>query len=461
MHYYGTRLSENISRREPEGYLLCLNVPVARTGVQEYLPEELGMTGGGSGPPGLIPVQRPEEEVFAPETMASFEAMPVTNDHPPDGVDISNIRALQKGHVHNVRRGSGAESDLLLADLIITDPVLIELILGGKREISCGYTYELHEENGKYIQRKIRGNHVAVVDAGRAGARVSIRDREPAKANGLQIASVPERGGRKNNTEPERRTKTMKKSLSKILARMAKDGDIETVAEFIEEMIEPEGTETPAETVAETIAEIAPVAEAAAAAAVAAEGETNETNDEATMADIVSRLDRIIELLTPGPASDEDPVEEIAETVEEAIEAILAEEGSALPEEEIPGGVMPEEVAEIMEEILEPAAGEVTPEESEDEDEDEEEEKQKVIAAGDANRAKLRKARKKIAKMPKKQQDRAYAEIYDRLRKNGGLNGTDAGIYAALAGVRRKPGRGNPADLGKKIMAKRNINCSK
>ena len=43
MHYYGTRLSENISRREPEGYLLCLNVPVARTGSQDYLPEELGL----------------------------------------------------------------------------------------------------------------------------------------------------------------------------------------------------------------------------------------------------------------------------------------------------------------------------------------------------------------------------------------------------------------------------------
>ena len=195
MHYYGTRLSENISRREPEGYLLCLNVPVARTGVQEYLPEELGLPGFGApgerasgsfsakngrqpreGPLGMISVYRPEKEVFSPETIASFEAMPVTNDHPPDGVDISNIRALQKGHVHNVRRGSGEESDLLLADLIITDPVLIDLILDGKREISCGYTYELCEENGQYIQRKIRGNHVAVVDAGRAGARVSIRD---------------------------------------------------------------------------------------------------------------------------------------------------------------------------------------------------------------------------------------------------------------------------------------------
>ena len=145
MHYYGTRLSENISRREPEGYLLCLNVPVARTGMQEYLPEELGLPG--NGPPGnsemFVPVYRPPEEVFSPETIASFEGMPVTNDHPPDGVDIGNIRALQKGHAHNVRRGSGEESDLLLADLIITDPVLIDLIMDGKREISCGYTYEL------------------------------------------------------------------------------------------------------------------------------------------------------------------------------------------------------------------------------------------------------------------------------------------------------------------------------
>jgi hypothetical protein len=47
LQYYGTRLSENISRREPKGYLLCLNVPVARTGTQEYLPEELGLPGGG------------------------------------------------------------------------------------------------------------------------------------------------------------------------------------------------------------------------------------------------------------------------------------------------------------------------------------------------------------------------------------------------------------------------------
>ena len=436
MHYYGTRLSENISRREPEGYLLCLNVPVARTGTQEYLPQELGLPGGGK----MIRVGRPEEEVFAPETIASFEGMPVTNDHPPDGVDIGNIRSLQKGHAHDVRRGSGEESDLLLADLIITDPHLIDLILDGKREISCGYTYELHEENGQYIQRKIRGNHVAVVDAGRAGPRVSIKDH---KVN-----------------EPERRKNIMKKSLSKILARMAKDGDIETVAEIIEEMMEPE---TPSEAAAEAAAEAAEgIAEAAAEAAEdpAAVVETPEGTtvvvDESTLADILSRLDKLIELLTPAPAADEDPVEEIAEAVGEAIEAAEAPAAEILSE-----GIRPEEVAEIVEEILDPTGTE-TGDPLLDECGEEE---QEVLSTGDALRAALTAVRPALAKMPRKQRQRVCADIAARMKRGGrkpaGRRAADAGTYAALSGMRRAAAPADEKELGRRIMAARNINCRK
>ena len=428
MQYYGTRLSENISRREPEGYLLCLNVPVARTGTQEYLPEELGLPAG-SGPPGLIPVIRPAEEVFSKETIASFEGMPVTNDHPPDGVDIGNIKALQKGHAHNVRRGSGEERDLLLADLIITDPVLIGLIMDGKREISCGYTYELCEENGKYIQRRIRGNHVAVVDAGRAGPRVCIKDQRP-----------------------ERRTRKMKKSLSKILARMAKD--IETVAEIIEEMIESESPETPEEAIGEAVAET--IVPAAAEIAEETEAAPEEATDEATLADIVSRLDRIIELLTPGPASDEDPIdpiEEIAEAVEEAIEAVTAEEA----EEEVllPEVTTPEEISEMVQEILDPVSEVIEAEEDECEEPEPE-----VLSTGDALRAALRAVGPALAKMPRKQRQRVCADIAARLNGKGGRKGADAGIYAALAAARRKPAA-DPKDLGRRIMEKRSANRAK
>ena len=464
MHYYGTRLSENISRREPEGYLLCLNVPVARTGTQDYLPEELGLpprtASGGNlvggnltrnkqapqcgaapiesaelspGPPGLVSVLRPEAEVFSPETIASFEGMPVTNDHPPDGVDIGNIRALQKGHAHNVRRGSGEESDLLLADLIITDPDLIDLIMDGKREISCGYTYELCDENGQYIQRKIRGNHVAVVDAGRAGPRVSIKDHKA--------------------TISERRTRSMKKSLSKILARMAKDGDIETVAEIIEEMIEPEATETPAEAVAEAVAEVAPVVAAAAEEpeAVIETPETTIVVDEATLGEVISRLDQIISLLQPA-ATDDDPVGEIAEAVEEALEAVIAAE-DPVTDEDLTEGTTPEEVAGIIEEIMEPISEVLDPAADECG-----EEEQEVLSTGDALRTALRAVRPALARMPKKQRARVCADIAARLKKPSGHRGADAGVYAALAAARRKPPRRNAADLGKRIMANRNIN---
>ena len=407
MHYYGTRLSENISRREPEGYLLCLNVPVARTGAQEYLPEELCLPPG----PGMIPVLRPEEEVFSPEAIASFEGMPVTNGHPPEGVDVSNIRALQKGHAHNVRRGSGQEADLLLADLIITDPGLISAILEeGKREISCGYTYELSRENGRYVQRRIRGNHVAVVDAGRAGARVSIKDHYPTE---------------------ESRTHSMKKSLSKVLARMAKDGDLETVAGIIEEMIDP----------AETGAELPEGAEAPEQPAEQAEPR-NVIIDEDGIAGVLERLDVIIALLEPS-AADESAEAAVTGAIEEALE-------TAALEAEDP---MTGEVSAVMEEILDPVASAIL----EAGENPEEGGLSEPLETGDALRAALGAVRPVLARMPRKMRRRMAGDIAARLRRAGSRRTADADVYAALASARRRTAPAS-AELGKRIMEKRNAN---
>ena len=430
MHYYGTRLSENISRREPEGYLLCLNVPVARTGAQEYLKEELGIRDG----PALVTVFRPEEEVFSPETVASFEGMPVTDGHPPDGVDATNIRALQKGHAHNVRRGGGGESDLLLADLIITDPYLIRQVLEeGKREISCGYTYRLCEENGRYIQRKIRGNHVAVVDAGRAGARVSIKDEQPSAPAGQRRSGD---GSRQSHCKTNLKgATTMKKSLSRILARMAKDGDVETVAEILGEMIEPD-------TAAEADEEENTV--------VSAENETAE--DEATLDDIAERLDRIIALLTPA-AADDDPAEEIAEAVGEAVAAAVAEPGweDAEGEAEV---ITPAEVAGMVEEIVDPVVSGLLEAEEEPAGDCGDPEQ----AAKDALRAALSSIRPALMRMPRTQRRKVAADIAARMRGKGGRSASDSRAYAALASAARRRGDVT-ADLGRKIMARRNANA--
>ena len=113
----------------------------------------------------------------------------------------------------------------------------------------------------------------------------------------------------------------MKKSLTKLLARMAKDGDVETVAEFIGEMIGE--TDVPTE---ESAAE--PAAEEPVTVEVPENHEI--TIDEDALGGILQRLDRIIELLMPPvPSADENPEnlpEEMAEMVEETLEAVQAGE---------------------------------------------------------------------------------------------------------------------------------------
>lgn len=172
----------------PEGYLLCEAVPIARTGSQLYAGHELPDLE--SGLDGLITVVREESEVFSAATMASFEGKPFTVGHV--FVDPESHSALAKGHTQNVRRGAGADSDLLVADLLITDAGTIGLVreeldekgrpVPGQvvlREISCGYDADYAQDTpGVAFQRNIIGNHVALVERGRAGPRCSIQDGE-------------------------------------------------------------------------------------------------------------------------------------------------------------------------------------------------------------------------------------------------------------------------------------------
>lgn len=167
--YYGHRISPN-QIETSEGYLVCRNVPIARTGEQLYLAGELGLAGD---PDRLVRVYRPPEEVFAPQAVASFEGKPVTDGHPPEEVGPENYGAYARGHLQNVRR----EGALLVADLYITDPALASDIRHKvKREISCGYTCTYQAEGEGFCQRDIRGNHAAVVPKGRAGREVAIKD---------------------------------------------------------------------------------------------------------------------------------------------------------------------------------------------------------------------------------------------------------------------------------------------
>lgn len=188
--YYGYTISPN-QIETGEGFLICRNVPIARTGDMQYLESELGLAGTR-----VVTVHRDPEEVFSEAALASFEGKPVTDNHPPQLLDPDNVSMYEKGHAQGIRRGTGEWEGFVIADLHIHDRGLILAIQGGKREISCGYEcgYTANGD-GTYSQHSIRGNHIAVVDRGRAGKRAAILD-----------SDKPEKG---KATRPER--KAMKK----------------------------------------------------------------------------------------------------------------------------------------------------------------------------------------------------------------------------------------------------------
>lgn len=159
----------------PEGFLLCEEVPIARIGTQDYAGIELPDL---EDKDGVIVVERTADVVFSPETIASFLGKPVTIDHPMDGVTPDNWSVLAKGTTHNVRRGEGALSDFLLADLLITDKGAINEVRTGQLiEVSCGYDSDYEQiAPGRARQVTVVGNHVALVKNARCGPSCSIGD---------------------------------------------------------------------------------------------------------------------------------------------------------------------------------------------------------------------------------------------------------------------------------------------
>ena len=175
MQYFFTTRLGNTRFEMADGSLLCKDVPIARTGAQVYDESELeGLIGDEDGE---IVVTRDADEVFRPETLASFEGMAFTLGHPKDMVNPGNWKDYAHGHIQNVRRGTGDQSDLMLGDIHIKTAEAIQQVMDGLEQISMGYDADYEQQGpGQARQHSIIGNHCAGVPNGRAGIRCSIGD---------------------------------------------------------------------------------------------------------------------------------------------------------------------------------------------------------------------------------------------------------------------------------------------
>jgi hypothetical protein len=178
--YFADRLTLDAPRRTADGYM-AVRARAARAGVYQYSGSEVDPGNAHNlRDQASVNVLREPEQVFDEASVRSFLMKPITNDHPAEAVTADNWRQ----HARGVAAAAMRDGDHLAFDLILMDRAAIAAVDAGKVELSNGYSSNI--EFGDFTaadgtkcqarQTQIRGNHIALVDRGRAGPSCRIGD---------------------------------------------------------------------------------------------------------------------------------------------------------------------------------------------------------------------------------------------------------------------------------------------
>ena len=312
------------------------------------------------------------------------------------------------------------------------------------------------------------------------------------------------------------------KHMARLMARMARDGETEELAEMISELVEPDTAvvaalpteeaqpaETAAEAVAEAVAEVVEAAaetaaEAASSPAAVPAPETAPALPAQDCAEIISLLRQILSVLSGPAAADEEPAAPIGETpaeaaaeaaaetaaeatveavVEAVTQAVEAAESTASADD-LPADPMESLVAEAVQEAVEATAEEAAAEavqavlEPASQDEDPEDPVSTVLESeldcnppsdrtADALRAAMATFRPILKQMAPSARRQAVSRIaanlkaQDRKRAAARKAAGTGDTYALLRSPANRTTPKNPQALGERIMASRNVNYQK
>ena len=177
-------MGQSARRQDLNGWFEVEGNPISKVGVFPYSGKFISPD---LDPNTLYSVYRPAEELSDPECLQSFKLVPWTNDHPRRllGTGEGAVKPEDKGieGVIGEKVYFDPEDQMLKANIKVFSAAHADRINSGKEELSAGYqcTYEYNPgtwngEEYQYIQRNIRGNHLASVDDGRMGPDVSVMD---------------------------------------------------------------------------------------------------------------------------------------------------------------------------------------------------------------------------------------------------------------------------------------------
>lgn len=177
---YGVVMSARI--KDANGWFEIAANPLSKVGIFQYL----GSSIKAPDPNKVYNVYRPASELSSPETLASFRLVPWIEDHVMLGEGKPGyVPAEQKG-VHGVTGENIWFNDaegIMYGNIKAFSSSLQRTINNGKIDLSLGYVCKYDPTPGvyngqpfDYVQRNIRGNHMASVQDGRMGDDVVVQD---------------------------------------------------------------------------------------------------------------------------------------------------------------------------------------------------------------------------------------------------------------------------------------------
>lgn len=177
---------------DSQGWYEIKDTPLSKAGIFDYLGSEIGAPK----PNKIYRVYRPAEELSHPEALESFKLVPWVNDHTMLG--SKGISAEKKGVGGVTGENIYFEGDTLYGNIKLFSDSMAQAIEKGKQELSLGYgcQYDFtpgHALGEAYdvVQRRFRGNHLALVANGRMGKEVRVLDQDSILTNdSLEIVEI-------------------------------------------------------------------------------------------------------------------------------------------------------------------------------------------------------------------------------------------------------------------------------
>lgn len=166
---------------DDNGFWEIRDNPISKAGVFPYLGARLP---GAPDPAKVYMVLRPPEELGSEETIESFKLQPWVIRHKMVGSSNKGLTPAEDKGVHGVigeQVWFDGKTGRLRGNIRGFSETLDEEIKNGVKELSLGYFHDLEWTPGIWngeaydaIQRNIRGNHMALVEAGRMGSDVAV-----------------------------------------------------------------------------------------------------------------------------------------------------------------------------------------------------------------------------------------------------------------------------------------------